>query len=430
MSQAMSDIAVTELQQMAASWESEYKQLISGNNVRLDLSRGKPAPEQLALSDSLDGILHGNFITPSGIDTRNYGNVLGIPEARALGAELMGVPANEVVAGGNSSLSLMHFVLGTAMHQGFWGDQRRWRNDPRPKLLTPVPGYDRHFALSESFGLEMINIPMAPAGPDMQRAAELAANDPSIKGIWCVPKYSNPTGNTYSQDIVDAMAVLPQQAASDDFVVLWDNAYAVHDLDEAGDILPCLREACLKVGTYDHVVQFASTSKITLASGGVGFIAVSENVLKVLEKHLSVFVIGPDKVNQLRHVKFLGGRLKEHMAAHAAIVRPKFERVLTKLRTELADLKVANWTEPKGGYFISLDVQPGLAKKVITLAGAAGLTLTPAGATFPYGKDPLDKNIRIAPTFAQEAELEQAMHILTLCIKLVSAQATLGQQKV
>jgi DNA-binding transcriptional MocR family regulator len=342
----------------------------------------------------------------------------------------MGVPVENTIATGNSSLSIMHLVLRTAMDLGLWGDERRWSANTsetsRPKLLAPVPGYDRHFVLTKHFGIDLIPIPMTEDGPDMT-AATAAVADPSVKGIWCVPKYSNPTGCTYSDKVVEQIAGLANTAAANDFVVLWDNAYAVHDLYEAGDSLASVFNAATAAGTLDHVVQFASTSKITHAGAGVAFASASTAVLDALDKHYSVFTVGHDKVNQLRHVKFLQGRLAEQMAAHAAIIRPKFELVEDIFSRELGGLGIASWTKPKGGYFVSLDVPPGLARKIIAMAKAVGLTLTPAGATFPNGDDPQDRNIRIAPTFGSLEEIHAAMDILTLCIKTASAEQILDR---
>ena len=401
--------------------------LVAANKLALNLSRGKPSAEQVALSNGLEQMVDGNYIAADGTDTRNYGGLRGLDEARALGAELLGVPQEHVIAGGNSSLFLMHLCVSVALRKGLWGDERRWSNSNTPKVLAPVPGYDRHFALTEALGIEMVNIPMTPLGPDMQRALELAQADADIKGIWCVPKYSNPTGCTYSDDTVAAMAALPAKAAADDFVVLWDNAYAVHELTDNGEQLASLFEAAKAAGTLEHVVQFASTSKITFAGGGVAFVAAAEPVLAALEGELGFMMIGPDKVNQLRHARFLSGRLQQHMQAHAEILRPKFGAVQEILEQELAGLEIAQWTDPIGGYFVSLDVLPGLASTVVNMAQEVGLTLTPAGATYPYGADPEDRNVRIAPTFASLEELRAAMQILTLCVKLASVRKLLNE---
>jgi len=394
---------------------------------QLDITRGKPAGEQLDLSNGLENAIGGDFRASDGSDTRNYGGLRGIPEARALGEELMDVPAANILCSGNSSLSLMRLVLEAACGQGLWQDERHWRRTAEPKVLAPVPGYDRHFTLSESFGLGLVTVPMTDTGPDMAEARRLAAEDASIKGIWCVPKYSNPTGCVYDDATVAALAELPRAAAADDFVVLYDNAYAVHDLVTPPRRLAAIAPLAEAAGTADHVVQFASTSKITWASGGLGFLAASETVLSSLEKLLGQSSIGPDKVNQLRHARFLGGRLAEHMAAHAALIKPKFDVVLKVLDRELGGLDVARWTRPEGGYFVSCDVLPGLAADVCTLAETVGLKLTPAGATFPYGRDPDDSNLRIAPTFASLDELESAMELFTLCVKLAAAEQRLGE---
>ncbi len=415
-----------QLQALEQAWSAELD-AISGANQKLDLSRDKPGVEQLALSDGLETMIAGDYISIDGTDTRNYGGLMGIAEARALGAQIMDVPADEIMAAGNSSLNLMHLVLHTATDLGLWGDERKWRNSNKIKVLTPVPGYDRHFVLCEHFGMEMINIPMLATGPDMQRAAELAAADANIKAIWCVPKYANPTGCTYSADTVKSMAELPKLAAAEDFVVLWDNAYAVHHFEQPGDSLASIRDAAATAATSEHIVQFASTSKITFAGGGVGFVSAASNVLQSLSAHLSVQTVGPDKVNQLRHARFLSGRIAEHMEQHATILRPKFALVDRMLSEQLGALDIANWTQPNGGYFISLDVLPGLAQKVVAMAKTAGLVLTPAGATFPYGIDPEDRNVRIAPTFGSLSELQGAMQILTLCVKLASARHLLAQ---
>lgn len=422
--QPMAQWSAQQLSEQLSHWQRQYNDL-NGGNLTLDLSRGKPGVEQVSLSDGLDGILQGNYIAEDGTDTRNYGGTRGIVEARALGAEIMGIPEANIMAAGNSSLSVMHLTLRTALDLGLWGDERIWSKAETVKLLAPVPGYDRHFTLSNHFGIELVPIPVTDSGPDMA-AAEEAVADPCIKGIWCVPKYSNPTGCTYSDDVVRQLAALPTTAAADDFVVLWDNAYAVHDLYEQGDSLASIFDAAVAADTADHIVQFASTSKITHAGAGIAFLAASATVLDALDKHLGVFSIGPDKVNQLRHVKFLQGRLSAHMADHAAIIRPKFALVEEIFSRELDDLGIATWTKPRGGYFVSLDVLPGLASKIVAMAKAVGLTLTPAGATFPKGNDPEDKNIRIAPTFGSLDEIHAAMDILTLCIQTASAEQALG----
>ncbi|MCZ6619670.1 MAG: aminotransferase class I/II-fold pyridoxal phosphate-dependent enzyme [Gammaproteobacteria bacterium] len=401
-------------------------ELQKSNRLALDLTRGKPAPEQLALSDGMADVLAGDFFAADGTDTRNYGGLRGLPEARALGAELLETPVENVICHGNSSLTLMYIVTATALNKGLWGDKRRWNLTSPVKVLTPVPGFDRHFTLCQSFGIEMVNVPMTDSGPDMREANRLAAEDDSIKGIWCVPKYANPTGIIYSDECVNELARLPATAAADDFVVFWDNAYAVHDFQFPRAPLAPMATLATDAGTADQIVMFASTSKITYAGGGLGFLAASTKVLDVLEKQMRVFSICPDKVNQLRHARFLKGRLEDHMAQHAALVKPKFELVEQTLRDGLEELDIARWTSPAGGYFVSLDTRPGLAKSIEQLAGETGLALTPAGTPFPSGRDPEDRNLRIAPTFAHTEDLSVAMSVMVLCIKLATVRQQLG----
>ncbi len=399
-------------------------ELQKSNKIAFDLTRGKPAPDQLALSDAMDDVLAGDFFAADGTDVRNYGGLRGLPEACALGAELLDTPAENVICHGNSSMTLIYIVTETALRYGLWGDERRWINTSPIKVLTPVPGFDRHFTLCQSLGIEMVNVPMTDSGPDMGEVNRLAAEDDCIKGIWCVPKYSNPTGCIYSDECVGELARLPATAAADDFVVFWDNAYAVHDFQFPRAPLASIATLAAEAGTADQIVMFASTSKITYAGAGLGFLAASAKVLDVLEKRMSVFTIGPDKVNQLRHARFLNGRLETHMAQHAVLLKPKFELVEQALREGLGELDIAHWTTPAGGYFVSMDTRPGLAKNIEQLARETGLTLTPAGAPFPRGSDPEDRNLRIAPTFKNLEDLLVAMSILVLCVKL----ATVRQQ--
>ncbi|MCB1684930.1 MAG: aminotransferase class I/II-fold pyridoxal phosphate-dependent enzyme [Pseudomonadales bacterium] len=421
----LADMSLEELRALERELEREFS-LQQGNRLSLDLTRGKPAPDQLELSAGLETAINGNYKASDGTDTRNYGGLRGIPEARSLGAEILDVSAEQVICWGNSSLGLMYLCAELAMNSGLWGDERRWRNHPAPKILTPVPGYDRHFTLSANLGLEMVNVPMDDAGPDMASIEALVRDDASIKGIWCVPKFSNPTGCSYSDERVTALARLPSLAAADDFVVFWDNAYAVHDFEFPRAPLAAIGALAEKAGTSDHVLQFASTSKITLASGGIAFLAGSEPVLRVIEQRLNVSSVGPDKVNQLRHARFLHQRLEAHMAEHARLLKPKFDLVQRVLTEELAELDIATWTVPGGGYFVSLDTRPGLAKKVGELAKSTGLSLTPAGATYPHGRDPNDSNLRIAPSFATLPDLMTAMEVFVLCLKLASARAEIA----
>ncbi len=400
--------------------------------LSLDLTRGKPSADQLDLSNELDGILRGNYRLKDGTDARNYGGLLGIPEARALGASMLDTTADRVIAGGNSSLTLMQFVVDTALNVGLWGPGSAWRREAEsagatPKFICPVPGYDRHFSICESLGIEMLTVPMTDHGPDMNAVEALVATDPLIKGIWCVPKYSNPTGCVYSEAVVARIASLPKRAGAH-FLVMWDNAYAVHDLEQAAPQLASLAPLLIAAATDDHAVQFTSTSKITFAGAGVGFLASSPALVAALEKRLSTMTIGPDKVNQLRHVRFLEGRLAAHMQRHAALLRPKFEAVIERLDQSLSGLGVASWTRPSGGYFISLDTLPGLAQRVVARARNIGVTLTPAGATFPYGRDPNDRNIRIAPTFPRLSDVEAATDVVVLCVELESIEQILARR--
>lgn len=393
---------------------------LTSNRLALDLTRGKPAASQLSLSDGLDHQMNGDYLSREGTDVRNYGGLRGIIEARELGSEIMDVPAGNILIAGNSSLWLMHLALETALRHGLWAGATPWQASGKVSVITPVPGYDRHFSLTDSHGIGMHNVAIDDNGPDMAEIRRLVERDASVKGIWCVPKYSNPTGCIYSDDVVRQIAELPKVAAASDFVVLWDNAYAVHDLVFPPPKLASLFEAAAAAGTQRHMVQFGSTSKITFAGAGISFVGSDESVLKRLEERISLITVGFDKLNQLRHARFLGGRVREHMQKQAAILKPKFDLVDNKLEQDLGGLGIASWTRPKGGYFVSLDVMPGLARKIVALARDAGLALTAAGATFPYGRDPDDRNIRIAPTFAELDALEAAMDVLTLCVRLAT----------
>ena len=416
MKYAQLDIA--DLERETAALARRYS-AVSDSNLSLDLTRGKPAPDQLDLSNALDGILDGDYMSASGIDARNYGDLRGLPEARELGAEILGLDAEQIIADGPSSLTLMYQVMDAAFHYGLSGPA--WADEPPVKAICSVPGYDRHFTITESFGVEMINVPMTAAGPDMDRVEALVDADPSIKCIWCVPKYSNPSGCVYSPETVRRIAALANRASAG-FIVLWDNAYAVHDFEFPPVILDDVLARAEACGTADNVVVFGSTSKITFAGGGVSFVAGSPKTLDRLEARLSVMLIGHDKVNQLRHARLLCGRVEAHMRAHADLVRPRFEAVDRILHASLDGLGIAEWSRPRGGYFIVLDTIPGLAAEVVDLAGRAGVRLTPAGATHPYGRDPDDKTIRLAPTFAALEEVEAATEVLALCIRLASAR--------
>ena len=395
-------------------------------NLKLDLTRGKPSSEQLDFSNALDGILEGNYFASDGTDTRNYGGLRGIPEIRSIGASLLGVDPEQIIAGGNSSLQLMHFVIDSIMHFGL--GENPFAEQKSVKAICPVPGYDRHFNLTQSFDIEMITVPMTDSGPDMDTIDEYILQDPSCYFLWCVPKFSNPTGCTYSESIVKKIAELPAKSEKP-FYVMWDNAYAVHDFKGPPIKLANIFEIAKDFGTEDKIIGFSSTSKISFAGSGVGFLTSSKKVLDKVENRLGLSTIGPDKVNQLRHAKLLSGRLREHMEEHARRVRPKFEAVEHGLQNGLGNTDIASWTQPRGGYFVSLDTQRGLAKEVVRLAGDIGVSLTPAGATFPYNNDPENKNIRIAPTFASIAEIETAIEVLTLCIRLADLNQGNGRNR-
>ncbi len=414
-----------QLRQWEQELSTEYQHILE-QNLKLDLTRGKPSTEQLCLSDTLDGILKGNYCTANGTDVRNYGGLDGIEEMRQLGADILGVEPTEVLAGGNSSLTLMFQAMQHAVQYGFAGEESAWKNTTGAKFLCPVPGYDRHFTVCEQLGIEMITVPMTATGPDMDEVEAMIAHDKRIKGMWCVPKYSNPTGVVYSDETVERIAKLGNIASSD-FKVFWDNAYAVHDLSETPQTLASIMDYCRQHGTEDSVLQFASTSKITLAGAGVAFMAGSQANLASFKKALGTSTIGPDKVNQLRHARFFPdmATVNKHMQKHAAIIKPRFSSVLRHLENAFANSELGHWENPKGGYFISFDTRPGLAKTVVMMAKEAGVVLTPAGATFPYGNDPEDCNIRIAPTVPSVEEVDGAMKVFVNCVRLASVRQAL-----
>jgi DNA-binding transcriptional MocR family regulator len=396
--------------------------------LKLDLTRGKPGPEQLSLSDGLDGILQGNYRDSSGTDLRNYGGLDGIPEAKALFAEMMGVDAGNILVGGNSSLTLMYFAVLFALHQGVAGSESAWaKQGGSIKFLAPVPGYDRHFSICEQLGIEMIPVALGDSGPDMDEVERLVAQDPMIKGIWCVPRFSNPSGCVYSSATVKRLAGLPKMAGPH-FRVLCDNAYAVHSLEADAPQLDNVMASFEQAGTADALYLFGSTSKITFAGAGVAFVAMTNSNLRSFKQQLVISQIGPDKVNQLRHVRLLRDMagIERHMQAHAALLKPRFDIVLEHLHEGLGGLDIATWTEPKGGYFVSFDTRPRLAQKVVELAASAGVVLTPAGATHPYGKDPQDTNIRLAPSFPSLEEIDMAMQVFVCCVKLATVQQLLS----
>ena len=413
-----------QLQALLASLRQDY-QAAQAKGLKLDMSRGKPEAAQLTLSDKMLTNLD-SAIADSGIDCRNYAPLDGLPEAKKLMGDLIGVAPEHVFVGGNASLSLMHDVLTFGCLYGLSG-QQPWSQQKNIKFLCPSPGYDRHFAMTEHMGFELITVPMTAQGPDMDVVEELI-KDPTVKGIWCVPKYSNPQGITYSDDVVRRFAALTP--AAPDFRILWDNAYAVHDLDvQSPDTLLNLADELAKTGREDMAFTFTSTSKITFAGGGISAVATSKNNFAWLMKHKFYQTIGYDKVNQLRHCRLFPdmATVQAHMAGHAAIVKPKFDVVLEAL-APLAQEGIARWDTPKGGYFVSLDVPQGCAKRTVTLCKEAGVTLTGAGATFPYGKDPADSNIRVAPTFPPMEELKQAVVLLCLCVRIAALESILADR--
>lgn len=385
-------------------------------NMSLDMSRGKPGPEQMDISSEIFDVV-GNamgFQNATGIDCRNYGGLDGLPELKTLFAEILGVEPSQVIVGGNSSLNMMFDTIAQAMTHGFSG--KPWMLQEKIKFLCPSPGYDRHFAICEHFGIEMIPVDNTPDGPDMDQV-EALVQDSAVKGIWCVPKYSNPQGITYSDDTVRRLAAL--KPAAEDFRIFWDNAYAIHCFSDRDDQLLNIYEECKKNGNENLVIQFTSTSKITFPGAGVAAQAAGPEDVARIKRRMGFQTIGPDKLNQLRHARIFTSvdKLRQHMKKHAAILRPKFQIVLDRLEKELGGLGIAEWTNPKGGYFISLDLPDGCAKRTHALCKQAGLVLTGAGATFPYGNDPRDRNLRIAPSYPGNEELELAAELLCICVK-------------
>ena len=418
----------SQLQAWLAELEEQYRGY-QASRLDLDLTRGKPSVAQLELSTALDGILAGDYRLADGSDARGYGGLDGIPEARSLAAEWLGVDETQVLVGGNSSLTLMYLFMLSTHVLGLYGPDSAWcRRSGRVKFLCPVPGYDRHFAICEEFGIEMTPVPMTGDGPDMDVVESLVTADPGIKGIWCVPKFSNPTGAVYSEDVVRRMATLPHKAG-DGFFIFWDNAYTVHEFGESALPLPNLMDACRVQRSEDRVVIFGSTSKVTFAGAGLAFMGGSVESLDAFRGHLSVATIGPDKVNQLRHLRFLPdmGAVRDLMRRHAAILRPKFECVQRRLRDGLAGRGMGEWTDPAGGYFVSFDALPGLAESIISRAAQAGVKLTPAGAAFPYGRDPEDRNIRLAPSYPSVDDVDRAMQVFVCCVQMCSAKRRLRE---
>lgn len=421
-----SELTRDELLTIKDELEKEYKEAAS-KGLKLDMSRGKPAAKQLDLSrDMLDVINSSSDLKcEDGVDVRNYGILDGISEAKKIMADILGVSSDNVIVFGNASLNIMYDMVSRAMLFGVLGSTP-WSKLDKVKFLCPVPGYDRHFAITELFGIEMINIPMKADGPDMDLVEKYVNNDESVKGIWCVPKYSNPQGITYSDEVVRRFAAL--KPAAKDFRIFWDNAYAIHDLyeDDKDELLEIFAE-CKKNGNEDMVYEFCSTSKVTFAGGGISALAASKSNIDDVKRTMTIQTIGHDKVNQLRHARYFKdiNGVYDHMKKHAAILRPKFEAVINEFEKELSGLGIASWVKPKGGYFISFETMQGCAKAVVAKCKEAGVTLTGAGATYPYKKDPNDSNIRIAPSLPTEEELKQATELFILCVKLVSVDKLL-----
>ncbi len=395
--------------------EEHYREL-KAKGFDLDLTRGKPSKEQLDLSAGLNNSLADEYLKDL-VDTRNYGEILGLDEARLLGSQILGCKKEMVIAGGNSSLTLMAQYISNLFFQG--GGEGPWSMQERNSILCPVPGYDRHFKLCEEFSINMVPVALTGKGPDIDQALSMVKDDQSIKGIWCVPKHSNPTGETYDKESINGLLEIARQREG--FKILWDNAYAVHDFFTS-DPLPNIFSLAEESGLGDSVIAFGSTSKITYAGSGISFIAMSKSNLDSFLKHYSSIVIGPDKVNQLRHVEFFKDfkGLKDHMLKHAEILIPKFNLV----QEWLSKQNYGSWTKPTGGYFVTYKSEPGLAKEIISLAKDAGLKLTPAGATFPYGVDPRDEIIRLAPTACSIEELEKAMELFNICVALATLKQT------
>lgn len=420
------DMSKEELLALKESLNKEYAEA-KAKGLALDMSRGKPSAKQLDVSLGLLDTINSSSDLKAldGTDCRNYGVLDGIPEAKKLMADMMGTTPDHVIVYGNASLNIMYDQISRAYTHGILGNTP-WCKLDKVKFLCPVPGYDRHFAITERFGIEMINIPMSEYGPDMGMVEEYVSKDASVKGIWCVPKYSNPQGYTYSEETVKRMAAL--KPAAEDFRIFWDNAYVIHDLyDDNKDEIADIISECEKAGNPDMVFEFASTSKVSFPGSGIAALASSANNIADIKKQLTIQTIGHDKLNQLRHVRFFKdiNGLKEHMRKHAEFMRPKFEAVESVLEEELGGLGIGSWTEPKGGYFISFEALDGCAKAIVAKCKEAGVKLTGAGATFPYGKDPKDSNIRIAPSFPTPEEMKQAADLFVLCVKLVSVEKLL-----
>lgn len=423
---SLKEMTKDELLALKDTLTKEYEDA-KGKGLKLDMSRGKPGKSQLDLSLPLLDVVSSadDMVASDGMDIRNYGGLDGLPEAKQLMAEMMETTPEHIIVCGNASLNIMYDTVARGMLRGYLGETP-WCKLDKVKFLCPVPGYDRHFAITESFGIEMINIPLYEDGPDMDLVEKYVSEDASVKGIWCVPKYANPTGISYSDEVVRRMAAL--KPAAKDFRIFWDNAYCIHHLydDQQDEILDIISE-CEKAGNPDMVFEFGSTSKVSFPGAGIAAIAASEANLEDIKKSMTIQTIGYDKINQLRHVKFYKNRagLDAHMKKHAQLMRPKFEAVLTVLNEELNGLDIGSWIVPRGGYFISFNAMEGCAKDIVAKCKEAGVVLTGAGATYPYKKDPQDSNIRIAPSFPTPEEMREAAELFVLCVKLVSVEKLL-----
>lgn len=420
---AYKDLSKDELKALKKELTRKFEE-VKAKGLKLDMSRGKPSTEQLNLSMGMMDVLtsSSDLVCEEGVDCRNYGVLDGIREAKQLLADMMEVPKDNIVIFGNSSLNVMYDTVARSMIHGVMGSTP-WCKLDKVKFLCPVPGYDRHFAITEHFGIEMINVPMTPTGPDMDMVEKLVSSDPAIKGIWCVPKYSNPQGITYSDETVHRFAKL--NPAAEDFRIYWDNAYGIHHLyEDKQDYLIEILMECKKEGHPDMVYKFSSTSKISFPGSGIAAIAASDANLAEIREQMKIQTIGHDKLNQLRHARYFKNihGMVEHMKKHAASMRPKFDTVLASLEKELGGLEIGSWLAPRGGYFISFDSLDGCAKAIVAKAKEAGLIMTNAGATYPYGKDPHDSNIRIAPSYPTLDEIKRAMEVFTLSVKLVSVE--------